>query len=863
MLTKIRQGRCSRLIAIPALLVMIGGLNSCRSRDSDLAAGDVAGRASDRGKGSFEYWSYDEGPLRTPMGEELIKLHRNIPYFPGLSTAIYGEQFFRPAFGPIAWRMMQKPNSVKILFIGQDGTHIAEAAGRPATAGFGGRAQDLAEYFGVSSSAAFINTYAFTIKWQYGVFDAPVISGPSNDAKTLQFSSFTPNQVWLLTQDQQSRIAQWRNDMIDWIIRNNRESLKMIVLFGGAARDAMGSFVISRGGSVGSRYSAEEIKKNQIQVAEFKLVPAGGNKQASLMLNTSGEAMYTTETAEQFKQEFVANSAQYIKKVALPKGGIEGSGMIDAAQLGGYDIARKMRVNGQQTISLKGLKLSDGKRVGILDDGQEFDVLVTQLPHPTALSMMKPAEASTAVKKGLQAFSKYPNWTIPADKYFENQFAKDQEFKYGRGDMGPEYYDFGAPNSRMVNVSSASRLKADTIVFGTRDRVRFNTTRLDNMRGAPRPFPAPDSKQMWISKSFSADLYEFDPGPPIEVAKMIKQSLPKDSEFKSKMSTNGDYAHYRGTWNDPQVLVIADPHGVDDLITARALTGTRGQHLHNFISNLSFGTSSKKVLDQYLVLKTVPYGSQDSMSDQDWQEAVRMTAEYRQEVIKQTLARVSPKLIILDGPIAAEEFAQIDPSLAKKALVVLRSPPDAKDQQKSIIADLNQAKDLLKGAKTSYDGKMHSIPRSHLSYYARTWEGTSGDRVISADGAAQGIAFAEVAPKWAYTQKYTLKGDDLKSCKALYTKLAKANLRLNFKESIPAYYDRIERGTPVADSCAGEIASDNDESPGPNGTVLDWADDGHSMVRLQLPIPQPPQQHNPDSLEGPELKLLFADPQVR
>jgi len=57
-------------------------------------------------------------------------------------------------------------NSVKILFIGQDGTHIAETAGRPATAGFGGRAQDLARHFGVGPSAAFMNAYAFTINGQ-------------------------------------------------------------------------------------------------------------------------------------------------------------------------------------------------------------------------------------------------------------------------------------------------------------------------------------------------------------------------------------------------------------------------------------------------------------------------------------------------------------------------------------------------------------------------------------------------------------------------------------------------------------------------------------------------------------------------
>ena len=85
-------------------------------------------------------WSYDAGPNpNTLMGKELIDITARIPNMPEISNKLMGRnQKFRPAFGPIPWRMRQDENSVKMLFIGQDGTHIAEAAGRPATAGFGG-----------------------------------------------------------------------------------------------------------------------------------------------------------------------------------------------------------------------------------------------------------------------------------------------------------------------------------------------------------------------------------------------------------------------------------------------------------------------------------------------------------------------------------------------------------------------------------------------------------------------------------------------------------------------------------------------------------------------------------------------------
>src|SRR3989338_649395 len=81
-------------------------------------------------------WSYDPGPNpHTKMGKELIDLTADMPNMPEISMNIMGQQKFRPAYGPVTWRMLQTPNSVKILFIGQDATNIAEAAGRPATAG--------------------------------------------------------------------------------------------------------------------------------------------------------------------------------------------------------------------------------------------------------------------------------------------------------------------------------------------------------------------------------------------------------------------------------------------------------------------------------------------------------------------------------------------------------------------------------------------------------------------------------------------------------------------------------------------------------------------------------------------------------
>ena len=265
-------------------------------------------------------WSYDAGPdPKTKMGKELIDLTAAIPNMPAMSEKLMGEQKFRPAFGPVPWRMLQKANSVKILFIGQDATHIAEAAGRPATAGFGGRAQDLAAYFGVNEGAAFINTYAFTIKGQYGAFDTPYVL-QSAGANDIRFARLLDNSFWLLSHDQNSPAAKWRNDLIDWIIRNNKDSLKLIVTFGGAANDAIATFIEGRGGKVDTRLT-NQIK--QIQVPEISIEYAGGNYEYPALLNEQGKDLYAEvmgrrinyeDEAEQaaVKADLAANAATYI-----------------------------------------------------------------------------------------------------------------------------------------------------------------------------------------------------------------------------------------------------------------------------------------------------------------------------------------------------------------------------------------------------------------------------------------------------------------------------------------------------------------------------------------------------------------------
>lgn len=747
-------------------------------------------------------WMYDPGPNpKTKMGKELIDLTANIPNMPEISNQLMADQKFRPAFGPVSWRMLQAPNKVKILFIGQDATHIAEAAGRPATAGFGGRAQDLAAYFGVNEGAAFINTYAYTIKGQYGAYNTPFIFRNDKGQDSVELSNLVDNKLWLLTQDVDSPITKWRNGLIDWIIRNNQDSIKLIVTFGGAARDAMGSYVESKGGKVESRI--EKII-NSIQVPETKLEYAGGNNEFPVVVDHEGKDLYpgmmkrrmdyTRENDQKaVLADLNAHLENYKREMVFTKAGPMKNGLLHPAQLGGYDL-NKINIRGAYTRSLKGLRLSDGSVIN-------SDVLVVELPHPTFLSNLSNEQASSAVAKDLSVLKPYvgAGWRIQADQGMTNRFASNQPYRYSRANIGPEYYDFGTPGTRMVPVSSASRMGSNphVIVFGTRDQAQFDRGVISAMTNA-RPGEGFSSSELFVTRPRTTPLrYIFDHGPGEAYARLMKENLNMNAIFKTKSGKTfssagidayyvknhpdiGDFGHYRGTFSKPRVLIMADPRGYDDLITARALTGTRGQHLQGLMKDLG-------VNDQYLVIKTVPFGM-DGATAEDWKYTLAATAGYRNALIGQLLKDNAPELIIADGPAAKLEIKRL---LGNSRIPVVNIGRAGSTDQADILAAANDIKATGVFKTASIRAELLNIPRSHLSFYARIWEGTSGDRVLAAGDKFRGLAFAEVAPAWAWQQRSGLIPEHNRDVDLLINKLKKYNLPLP-GESIPNYLRRTQ-----------------------------------------------------------------------
>lgn len=770
--------------------------------------------------GKLPLWSYDKGPVVPEKGCsqelysmncELIDLTARIPNMPALSDALYGRsQKFRPAFGPIPWRMRLEKDAVKILFMGQDGTHIAEAAGRPATAGFGGRAQDFANFFGVDEGAAFINAYSFTIKGQYGIYNSPYVY-TNGEALSIRKANIVSNELWSLSMDQRSPITQWRNDLIDWIIKNNKNSMKLIVLFGGAARDAIATYVESKGGDVRGRY---EDHMTNIQVPLTKSEYAGGNNTFPSLVSKSGRDLYeemlgkklsysSTKNQKEVQQDLKSRLTEYLKEMVFTQSGPYKNGLMNSAQIGGFDLDT-MTVNGVETRSLKGLKLNDGSVI-------ENDIIVISLPHPSSLSRTvmdaddyytgKKA-ASARVMKDVRVLKKYVDagWKITADPGKINHFAEGEDYNYGRSDIGPEFYDFGTPKNRMVSKSTAKRMSgnANVVIIGTRDNGEFSKSKIKEMTKA-LPGESLVSSNLFIARPRSIEeRYVFDSGPGEKMAKIMKTNLNFKAVFTEKTGMNfkndgikaydvkshpdvGDFGHYRGTFNNPEVVILADPDGYDDIITARALTGTRGQYLQSLMSDIG-------VNDNYLVIKTVPF-AMDGASEDEWARTLARTEDYRKEILTSILSKNRPKIILTDGLNAKKA---LDPLLYGDIPVVsLTRKPGIPSF--GINKAFQEIKKLSLFKVQAHNTRMLNIPRTHLSFYARVWEGTSGDRVITSAGTKyEGLAFAEVVPSWTFKQKAKLTDINQIKIERLLKELLQEGYKLPY-ETVPHFLKRQEK----------------------------------------------------------------------
>jgi len=779
---------------------------------------------------------YSKGPdPSTFEGRTLIDIRAELPEYMVMSEELMDSQKFRYIFGMMLTRTYFEKDAVKILFVGQDATHIAEAAKQPGTSGFGARVQSIGNYFGVDQGVATTNTYLSTIKGQYGAFDHFYIDLDKNGAPQLRQSAFVDNELWALTNGADSEIRLKREVFWEWMIKNNPASLRMITLFGGAARDSFAEFLIARGAKVGTKMAPERLKN--IQVPETKMAYAGGNNEFPVPINKDGKDIYEILVGRELDYSKPADqtlAVETLKKagqkaidlMVFTGGGVNGSGILNVAQLGGYDL-ENVEINGQKALSLKGLRLSDGTII-------QEDIAFVVSPHPSALSRLTPKMASETLKR---AFARLKGlvprgWRIEPDlddmgRPLKNSWEKGEDYKYDRADIRPGYFEFGAPDDRRVSRADASRLDAQTIVAGSRDRVTFNEKLIETAKKA-LPSTGKDPRDVWAGFPRQADTrYIFDRGPGDDIAEALEGSLDREKIFEPKpgMKTmkgktditfethgidayytkthpgTGFFGYHRGSFEKSRALIFADPHGLDDWNTARAMTGARGQYLNGLMKDIGVG-------EEYLVIKTVPFGM-DGATAEEWEVVRQRTETYREVAIKEALKRSPIEMIFTDGDIAKAEMERILTKMNVKNISVVNINRHGMDPASGI-------KEIEKDLKTKFknlnditiSGKMLDIPRSHLTWWSRIWEGTSGDRVFDAQGKHRGGVRALVAPDWVVKQKVKPSSAVARSIAKIKELFEKMKLRLSV-EPLKKFIERTRldwKFTPSKNRPVGDVA---------------------------------------------------------
>ena len=817
---------------------------------------------------------HNPGPdVTTPMGREVIDIFASNPDFGRVSMELAGYQKFRTQDGLLYGRTLFGSNEVKAVAFGQDGTHGAKMAGHSAAgASFGGAAQGLLNHFGADVSASFSNEFLSTIYGQYGSADAPYVEISEDGTPKIKFTKITENGLWTMANDPKSPIAAGRNRYIDWLLRQNRDSLKLMVMFGGAAKDGLGAFLESKGMEVETFTSMEDLKRRKVPV--FKIVSAGSNAEFAYPVDKEGKDVYSIvagrkldykneKDAEFFKvlmatlsdrefdfkqkkdvelaKKIMATFAERgfepsnqedvarLKKLMADKkekalslmvfthSGVHGSGLLHPAQMGGFRFTARIRMpDGKQrsvALNLNGMSLSDGTRVN-------HDVLVAELPHPTALGMMRDAEARQDLmnqKLSLLDYYKERGWRIEPDAGFTNNYDLGKELTWGKAKLPKEHFEAGIPGIRATHQTDAGRLSVKGLDKGNHiatvssaGRVEFDIDEIT--RAYKTPVPLNNPQDILVSRARGENCYEFSTGPserferaeqepltPEVLAAVFAEkegmSLKKDGVNALRVASHPDlldYAHTRGNLERPKVLIVADRvWGFDDVTTSVAQSGERGQYYQGLMNDMN-------VNNDYAVFDTVPF-SMEGKSKSDWSYVLEQTNEYRERMITEFVRNGTVQAILADGTNAAAEVRRISKKLGLQIPIVEIKSTGGGDRSQGIVsAGKELSKKVAQFAGLSVSGQRVDIPRAHLTFWSDLYQGTGTDRVVNSKGVTAGRAVARVVPEEAFKQQTPTSLAENTNIAELRAMLAENGYRWA-NESMADYLERMKSANPNFD----------------------------------------------------------------
>lgn len=640
---------------------------------------------------------YDAGP---PKDSQWPDIFAETPNYRAYGKAIYkqaaesaqikddGQEKFRWKVGPMWYRGRLTPNSVKVFVIGQEGAQDENVSNRTFTGSTGTKMQNFINYFGVDRSYLFMNTFIYTITGQYGERATPCKADqkstrevPCDSPEDVKQKEVRSNALTWLAQDKDSVVVKHRHRMFDYMLSQNKETVKLIIGVGSAGKDTLATWIRSHGGQC----TSSQLGRSYCDASMI----APGAKAIGVM--HPGAA---------------------------------------SGRNGGADAANSLR-------------------------GQF-------------------AERAATVAKWIQA---NPNW-MPADPGMKQDFTKGYNYK----DAAIPYRDFAfGTNWRMgKDGTTTNRRGADGIQIFS-DAGCYNNALVIkgkcDFAAKPKTLPVlyDEPKDIysevkmapgdlpWESPKSVEGRRQYDSGPGAFSALFTGEAAGGWPDFMSvgvtQHSSFGYGPIYRGNLSNPEVLILADQESNDDLFSTRALTGTGGQQLQNYLRSVG-------VTNNYLIVRTLPVDTLDLASAKVQEIAAHpQVVKVRSSILDAILKLGKTKLVLTVGPVAKQVMDQYNPAGVSR--VAINSPLEIKFIENWISEAGEIAKVLGVKVVGKFKGELTAIPRSDLPSHTRWWMGTSGSRSARAyvkQGKVNvwnGDYYKFDAPSWVSERKYPAKPEEL------------------------------------------------------------------------------------------------------
>ena len=413
-----------------------------------------------------------------------------------------------------------------------------------------------------------------------------------------------------------------------------------------------------------------------------------------------------------------------------------GQAVLDPAQRGGY---RLEGLRYGERASLQGLEVGGA----VLRE----PVFVVYLPHHSHLSrsLKKDEEVLT---RGLD----YQMELLKQGGFRGAQgspFSKGEAYQYLRDERSQEdlseFFDFGMPKNRYGFQGMASRRGLEPMVLALGPLLEeWDEDFFYPIRKREVLEPRPQSYS--LGRPVGEGRWVWERGPAKEWGQLflsageanLFEEKPRGGYRLGVGPSVGLFGHYRGDLASPRVVVLADPSGFDDMMTSRALTGLRGQYLQGLMDFLGVG-------DKYLVVKTVP-AAMEGASKEDWDWVLDRLRDYHRRVVSEISSKFGEVIWVADGAGAKQVLEDLGVSYVE----VPRTSDFSEDMRRGVQRFSVKTPIDDVGA---FQARPKPIPRSHLPFFSRFWEGAAGDSVVAEGGEDPRRRFFMVLPQGVLQQE--------------------------------------------------------------------------------------------------------------